>query len=43
LDSKSANDAAEMTAALIDGFWLRCALSRDDTKHFEKATMQVLH
>jgi TetR/AcrR family transcriptional repressor of bet genes len=43
MDSKSANDAAEMTAALIDGFWLRCALSRDDTKHFEKAKQRCKH
>ncbi|MGM0526081.1 MAG: transcriptional regulator BetI [Pseudomonadota bacterium] len=28
LPKHQAHDAAEMTAALIDGFWLRCALSQ---------------
>jgi TetR/AcrR family transcriptional repressor of bet genes len=37
LDIKTAYDAAEVTAALIDGFWLRCVLSRADQEKFNQA------
>jgi TetR/AcrR family transcriptional repressor of bet genes len=37
LDPKTAHDAAEVTAALIDGFWLRCALSRANQEKFSQA------
>ncbi|MFT6328809.1 MAG: TetR/AcrR family bet gene transcriptional repressor [Bermanella sp.] len=37
LDPKTAHDAAEVTAALIDGFWLRCALSRANQEKFSLA------
>jgi TetR/AcrR family transcriptional repressor of bet genes len=37
LDPKTAYDAAEVTAALIDGFWLRCALSRANHEKFNQA------
>ncbi|MFQ3237724.1 MAG: TetR/AcrR family bet gene transcriptional repressor, partial [Paraglaciecola sp.] len=37
LDPQSAREAAEVTAALIDGFWLRCALSRTNRDRFEQA------
>ena len=32
---------AEITAALIDGFWLRCALSRAETKKFDIAEKHI--
>ena len=32
-----AHDAAQMTAALIDGFWLRCALSQRNQRDFDVA------
>ena len=37
LDKDKAIEAAEVTAALIDGFWLRCALSNVDNRRFEHA------
>jgi TetR/AcrR family transcriptional repressor of bet genes len=37
LDPKTAYDAAEVTAALIDGFWLRCALGRANQEKFNQA------
>lgn len=37
LPSAAANDAAQMTAALIDGFWLRCALSQHKERRFDEA------
>ena len=37
LDPYSARESAEVTAALIDGFWLRCALSRTNTERFKQA------
>lgn len=37
LDAESAFEAAEVTAALIDGFWLRCALSRANEEKFSQA------
>ncbi|MDV6328965.1 transcriptional regulator BetI [Idiomarina sp. PL1-037] len=37
LDTESAKEAAEVTAALIDGFWLRCALSRANSEKFRLA------
>jgi len=37
LDASQASEAAETTAALIDGFWLRCALSSNDANCFEHA------
>jgi TetR/AcrR family transcriptional repressor of bet genes len=37
IDPKMAHDAAEVTAALIDGFWLRCALSRANQEKFSLA------
>nr|WP_297348690.1 transcriptional regulator BetI [uncultured Glaciecola sp.] len=37
LDPQTARDAAEVTAALIDGFWLRCALSRANQEKFSQA------
>lgn len=35
LPAASATEAARQTAALIDGFWLRSALSADPSEHFE--------
>ncbi|MCC2617776.1 transcriptional regulator BetI [Aestuariibacter halophilus] len=37
LAREQASEAAEMTAALIDGFWLRCSLSEADDKRFDQA------
>jgi TetR/AcrR family transcriptional regulator, transcriptional repressor of bet genes len=37
LDPQNAKEAAEVTAALIDGFWLRCALSRTNKARFAQA------
>lgn len=37
LPAETATEAAEMTAALIDGFWLRCALSNTKDNGFESA------
>ena len=37
LGKDAATEAAEVTAALIDGFWLRCALSNVDSSRFEQA------
>ncbi|MGO4893688.1 transcriptional regulator BetI [Flavobacterium sp. W21_SRS_FM6] len=37
LAPEQAKDAAEITAALIDGFWLRCALSRTNKARFAVA------
>ncbi|MCK7460523.1 transcriptional regulator BetI [Idiomarina aminovorans] len=37
LNPESAREAAEVTAALIDGFWLRCALSRANEEKFSQA------
>lgn len=37
MNETAALEAAEMTAALIDGFWLRCALSHSDDVRFENA------
>ncbi len=37
MNREEAAEAAEMTAALIDGFWLRCALSQVDDELFEIA------
>lgn len=37
LPDVAAYQAAEMTAALIDGFWLRSALSRDNQTKFKEA------
>ncbi|MGX5914028.1 transcriptional regulator BetI [Aliidiomarina sp. Khilg15.8] len=37
LDKEAACEAAEVTAALIDGFWLRCALSRANHEKFSQA------
>ncbi|MGM0631207.1 MAG: transcriptional regulator BetI [Pseudomonadota bacterium] len=37
LNPESAREAAEVTAALIDGFWLRCALSRANEEKFNQA------
>lgn len=35
LPAREATEAARQTAALIDGFWLRSALSADPSEHFE--------
>lgn len=40
MSADEAREAAEMTAALIDGFWLRCALSRVDVQRFETAKLR---
>jgi TetR/AcrR family transcriptional repressor of bet genes len=37
LDARAAREAAEVTAALIDGFWLRCALSHANQEKFCQA------
>lgn len=37
LTPESACEASEVTAALIDGFWLRCALSRANEEKFSQA------
>ncbi|WP_404399331.1 transcriptional regulator BetI [Idiomarina seosinensis] len=37
LPKQQAHEAAQMTAALIDGFWLRCALSRQQERGFDDA------
>lgn len=37
LDENSAKNAAKQTAAMIDGFWLRCALSPQPNEEFKQA------
>ncbi|WP_076418947.1 transcriptional regulator BetI [Colwellia sp. UCD-KL20] len=37
LDENSAKKAAKQTAAMIDGFWLRCALSPKPDEEFKQA------
>ncbi|XPF95730.1 transcriptional regulator BetI [Colwellia sp. RE-S-Sl-9] len=37
LDEKAAKNTAKQTAAMIDGFWLRCALSPNPDEEFKQA------
>lgn len=39
ISDQAAYEAAEMTAALIDGFWLRCALSQNNQEKFSEAKL----
>ena len=41
LTAQRAADEAEIVAALIDGFWLRCALSRRNEAKFESAKLHI--
>jgi len=41
LTAQRAADEAEIVAALIDGFWLRCALSRRNEAKFEAAKLHI--
>ncbi|WP_421132987.1 transcriptional regulator BetI [Alteromonas sp. A079] len=43
LPADKASQAAEVTAALIDGFWLRCALSRANHEKFSDAKAHCKH
>ena len=41
LNNEQACEEAEITAALIDGFWLRCALSGAQPDSFEAAKRRI--
>lgn len=41
MEPERAAEEAEITAALIDGFWLRCALSRANEAKFEAARQHI--
>ncbi len=43
LPKHEARLAASSTAAMIDGYWLRCALCRGESKDFNEACARVLH
>lgn len=43
MNKRYAEDVAQNTAALIDGFWLRCVLSEATVEDFDRATNHCKH